>query len=251
MDRKRTMKRPSVHAHAARRPFSAAVAVAVVVVLALAGFAVARYALQQQEEGLATAADFYFTSDYLKEGGASYFIDPATTVFSIALINSADAQRFSSGGIEYTVAAHGASVGGPDAGTLEGGRQSAVTLTVTPTAQGSFTVTATSASPYVKELTATFTLQKGNHYAVEDATGNAAAVLTITCADSGGPVALSLPAGVVPDATDSRVTPAPSGYTFSPNGSGVYSIVLLKSDKTKELTGAGDFADEIDLSTLA
>ena len=61
MDERRSMKRPSVHTHVARRRVPAAAVLAVAVVLALAGFAAARYVMQQQQDGLATATDCYFT----------------------------------------------------------------------------------------------------------------------------------------------------------------------------------------------
>ena len=245
MDGRRSMKRTSIHTHVARRRVPAAAALAVAVVLALAGFAAARYVMQQQEDGLATATDFYFTSDYLKEGGASYYIDPSTKDFAIDLRNYADDLRTTSGDISYKVETTNAAATDAGAGMLARGAQSTAKVTVTPNSEvQEFTVTATSASPYVQTLTATFIRAKGNHYTVEDASGNMAAVLTMTCADSGGPIMLDLPSGVIPDATDDRV----SGNTFTPVDSGVYSLVLLKADASLDLTGSGNFADTIDLN---
>lgn len=245
MDGRRSMKRPSIHTHVARRRVPAAAALAVAVVLALAGFAAARYVMQQQEDGLATATDFYFTSDYLKEGGASYYIDPSTKDFAIDLRNYADDLRTTSGDISYKVETTNAAATDAGAGMLARGAQSTAKVTVTPNSEvQEFTVTATSASPYVQTLTATFIRAKGNHYTVEDASGNTAAVLIMTCADSGGPITLDLPSRVIPDATDGRV----SENTFKPVDSGVYSLVLLKADASLDLTGSGNFADTIDLN---
>ena len=247
MDGRRSMKRPSIHTHVARRHVPAAAALAVAVVLALAGFAAARYVMQQQEDGLAAATDFYFTSDYLKESGenATYFIDPGTESFTVELRNYADDLRTTSGDISYKVETTYATATDAGAGKLAGSAQSTAKVTVTPNSEvQEFTVTATSTSPYAQELTATFIRAKGNHYTVEDASGNTAAVLTMTCADSGGPITLDLPSGVVPDATDDRV----SGNTFTPVDSGVYSLVLLKADASLDLTGSGNFADRIDLN---
>lgn len=246
MDGRRSMERPSVHTHAARRRVPAAAVLAVAVVLALAGFAAARYVMQQQQDGLATATDFYFTSDYLKESGenATYYIDPSTDDFTVELRNFADDLRTTSGGISYSVNATNASVAS-GSGMLKGTERSTAKVTVTPSSGvQEFTVTATSTSPYAQELTATFIRAKGNHYTVEDASGNTAAVLTMTCADSGGPITLDLPSGVIPDATDGRV----SENTFKPVDSGVYSLVLLKADVSLDLTGSGNFADTIDLN---
>ena len=229
----------------ARRRVPAAAALAVAVVLALAGYAAARYVMQQQQDGLATATDFYFTSDYLKESSesATYYIDPSTNDFTVELRNFADDLRFTSQGIDYKLTAEGAVVD-PVSGTMAGGTRDLATISVKPTAQDAFMVTAISASPYTQTLTATFIRAKGNHYTVEDASGNTAAVLTMTCADSGGPITLDLPSGVVPDATDDRV----SGNTFTPVDSGVYSLVLLKADASLDLTDSGNFADTIDLN---
>lgn len=246
MDGRRSMKRPSIHTHVARRRVPAAAALAVAVVLALAGFAAARYVMQQQEDGLATATDFYFTSDYLKEGGASYYIDPSTKDFAIELRNYADDLRTTSGDISYKVETTNAAATDAGAGMLARGAQSTAKVTVTPNSEvQEFTVTATSTSPYAQTLTATFIRAKGNHYTVEDAPGNAAAVLTMTCADSGGPITLDLPSGVIPDATDGRV----SGNTFKPVDSGVYSLVLLKTNASLNLTDSGEFANKITVGT--
>lgn len=246
MDERRSMKRPSVHTHATRRRVPAAAVLAVAVVLALAGFAAARYVMQQQQDGLATATDFYFTSDYLKESSesATYYIDPSTNDFTVELRNFADDLRFTSQGIDYKLTAESAVVD-PVSGTMAGGTRDLATISVKPTAQDAFTVTATSTSPYAQTLTATFIRAKGNHYTVEDAPGNAAAVLTMTCADSGGLITLDLPPGVVPDATDGRV----SENTFTADGPGVYSLVLLKTNASLNLTDSGEFANKITVGT--
>ena len=231
----------------ARRRVPAAAVLAVAVVLALAGFAAARYVMQQQQDGLATATDFYFASDYLKEGGASYYIDPSTKDFAIELRNYADDLRTTSGDISYKVETTNAAATDAGAGMLARGAQSTAKVTVTPNSEvQEFTVTATSTSPYAQTLTATFIQAKGNHYTVEDAPGNAAAVLTMTCADSGGLITLDLPPGAVPDATDGRVR---SENTFTADGPGVYSLVLLKTNASLNLTDSGEFANKITVGT--
>ena len=248
MNRTPAHKRPSIHTHVARRRVPAAAVLAVAVVLALAGFAAARYVMQQQQDGLATATDFYFTSDYLKESGenATYYIDPSTDDFTVELRNFADDLRTTSGGISYSVNATNASVAS-GSGMLKGTERSTAKVTVTPSSGvQEFTVTATSTSPYAQELTATFILANGNHYTVEDASGNTAAVLTMTCADSGGPITLDLPSEVIPDATDGRVR---SENMFTADGPGVYSLVLLKTNASLNLTDSGEFANKITVGT--
>lgn len=242
------MERPSVHTHVARRRVPAAAVLAVVVVLALAGFAAARYVMQQQQEGLATATDFYFTSDYLKESSenATYYIDPGTESFAIELRNYADDLRKTSGDISYKVETANAVATDAGIGKLVGSAQSTAKVAVAPSSGvQEFTVTATSTSPYAQTLTAKFILAKGNHYTVEDKPDNTAAVLTMTCADSGGPITLILPSGVIPDATDGRMV----NGAFAPGSPGVYSLVLLKTNKDVDLSGSGEFANEITVGT--
>ena len=153
MDERRSMKRPSVPTHVARRRVPAAAVLAVAVVLALAGFAAARYVMQQQQDGLATATDFYFTSDYLKESGenATYFIDPGTESFTVELRNYADDLRTTSGDISYKVETTYATATDAGAGKLVGSAQSTAKVTVTPNSEvQEFAVTATSTSPYAR-----------------------------------------------------------------------------------------------------
>lgn len=245
------MERPK-HKQKNHRILFAALAVVCIAALSIGTVTLSRYVQKRQDQRLATPVNFYFESDYLKEETekAFYYIDPEVGSFQIALYNSADLQRWTTYAIPYTVTATGATVTESAQGTLAGGTQSTAQLTITPTVTGGgeFTVTARSFSPYTKTLTATFQLAPGNQYIVEDEAGNTAAVLTITCIDDGGPIGLSLPNGVVPDATDGRVSPSGSGYVFRSPGPGVYSLVLLKTDNTANLSrGNTAFAGGIDL----
>lgn len=223
--------------------------------LCIGGLAAARYVLRQDKAGLATAESFYFTSDYLRESSenAVYYIDPENNSFHIELYNFADSQRWATSAITYTVSAEGATVDSAG-GVLNGSGESREQIIVTPTVKAgeSFTVTAQSNSPYKKTLTATFHMASGNRFQVEDKTGNIAAVLTVTCVDGKSPIPLTLPEGVVPDATDDRVTTmtGESGkYTFQPSGPGVYSVVLLKSRKEIDLSkNSQEFNDTIDIT---
>ncbi|MEI3230110.1 MAG: hypothetical protein V8S24_01940 [Gordonibacter pamelaeae] len=129
---------------------------------------------------------------------------------------------------------------------LQGAERSTAKVTVTPNSEvQEFAVTAASTSPTPETLTATFIRAKGNHYTVEDAPGNAAAVLTMTCADSGGPITLDLPSGVIPDATDGRV----SGNTFKPVDYGRVLARVLKTNASLNLTDSGEFANKITVGT--
>lgn len=234
-----------------KRLFRLGMLLAAAVLLALGGITAARYVQQHRQDGVASAKEFYFTSNYLKESkeNATYFIDPKIGSFQIALYNTEDLQRQTAKDIRYTVTAEGAGVEDSANGTLTGEQQSMALLTVSPTvAEGKVTVTAKAFSPYQKELTATFELALGNQYQVEDETGNTAAVLTVTCTDDGGSISIILPDGVVPDATDGRVDSESGEYKFTAPGPGVYSLVLLKTNKNVDLScDSTAFANQISL----
>ncbi len=223
------------------------------ILLACAGVTAARYMMKNSQSGVVAAKEFYFTSDLLRESekAAIYYIDPKAETFSIRLFNYADPQRTAPDQIAYSVEAeNGVAEVTPASGTLPGGAQNEAVITVTPAAgsQEDITVTATSKAPYQKTLQAIFRRSLGNRYTVSDQPGNTAAVLTMTCADSGGNVAIALPSGVIADQADSRIAYANgTSYMFAAPGSGVYSVVLLKTDTGKDLSGSGQFANTIDI----
>lgn len=83
--------------------------------------------------------------------------------------------------------------------------------------------------------------------------GNAAAVLTITKGDDSTFLNIKLPEGVVPDATDSRVTKQGDvGFQIKSDETGVFSIVLLKKNKSIDLhtEGSVPFADQIEITIM-
>lgn len=219
-------------------------------VLAFAGIAAARYTMQKSESGLIAAGDFYFTSDFLKESAenAEYFVDPTEDII-IHLYNYADSLRTTQKDIQYSVKVTGGTCSASN-GVLSSSSASSATLTVSQTGDASsVTVTVSSTEPYKKELTASFKREKGNLVTIEDAVGQRAAVLTMTCADGEKDLTINLPARVIPDQANDNVTSfTDSGTcTFLSPGHGVYSLVLLKSDPQIKLTVASgwDFADKI------
>lgn len=215
----------------------------------ITGLTMAKYVQQwKSEPALADAKAFYFTSDLLKDvdENASYTIDTQTTSFTFTLGNAADSQRVTGESITYNVQVTGGTVDHAS-GSLPGGTAQNAKITVTPAAGvNEITVSATSGAPYAKTLTAKFLLAPGSRYMVEDQSGNTAAVLTIVCTGSEKEILLTLPQGVVPDATDARVTKTENGFRFQPPGPGAYSLVLLKADANLNLHEAETaFADTI------
>lgn len=210
----------------------------------------ARYVLQEKKAGVAVAKEFYFTSDLLGEGtDNTYTIDAGTESFDIKLFNYEDKFRVTANAIKYEVVVTGGTVDNTakasitgELQTLVGGGGNEAVITVKPNGTAPVVVTATSTSPYKKVLKATFNLASGNQYTIEDKADNTAAVLTITCTDiadsaKGKTFTIELPTGVIPDATDSRVAKgvAANTYTFTVGENGIYSLVLLKKDKTLNL----------------
>lgn len=253
-----------------RRWLPALIVLLLVFLLGFAGVSAARYAMRERKKEIVEAGNFYFESDFLKdtsENNAKYFIDPMETEFPIKLYNYADSQRVTKSNIFYTLQVTGgtaALTSGASSGQTEikgsidgsaGQGTQVIYLTPSPssgTGDRTVTVTAASTEPYAKTLSASFQLKKGNSYTVEDASGNRAAVLTMVCADADKPIEITFPDSVFPDEADERIInyktvsgENTAACTFQSPGYGVYSIVLLKTDTTLDLSGNGSFAGSI------
>lgn len=223
----------------------------VLTIVSSGGLTYSRYVTEwKTQPTVAQGPAFYFRSNLLKEESenAVYEIDRQTAAFDIELYNYADSLRVTDGTIDYTLSAEGATVSA-GSGTLTGGMNKK-TITVTPdNPQDKITVTAVSSAPYVQTLKATFELKQGSTYKIEDVAGQSAAVLTMTCTEVGSKITISLPENVIPDTTNSYVAYADGVCTFTPPSKGVYSLVLLKTNASQVLSGAGDFSDSITVST--
>lgn len=233
-----------------RRWLPALVILTAAVLLSFVGITVARYITRQEGQGIAEADNFYFTSDLLreKEENACYYVDPQTKEITVTLSNAADARRVTPGTITYRVEVTGGTVVS-GSGSLPGGKEEKAIVSVSPDPDAKeLSVTAT-AAPYEESLSAVFKLALGNQYTVEDAAGNAAAVLTITCTDDRKEIPLTLPDQVIPEETNDRVEKGSGGYMYKSQGKGIYSLVLLKADTKQDLTQKGSFGDQIVLTT--
>lgn len=251
------MKQSATGAFIKRRLLPAALPAAILLI-SFAGITAARYVTQHQKAGIASAQDFYFTSDLLKENPPEdtfYYIDPQSGDFQLNVYNYADSQRITSTDISYTysiVNGTDGSSGTNGSGLLSGGAENTGLITVSPGQDSSdVTVSVTATSPYQKTLSATFKMALGNQYLVDDKTGGTAAVLTVTCTDSAKNIPLLLPDNVIPDATDDRIVSSDGGYIFRSPGCGVYSLVLLKLAPSADLSrDSTPFADQINLKGL-
>lgn len=222
---------------------------AIIILLGFAGIGMARYVMEKNKAEIAAAENFYFTSNLLKEDAAEntiLYVDPSKASFTVNLYNYADEQRKTASDIEYTVTvANGSS--NPNSGTIAKDSEKAE-ITITPTDKSKdVIVTATSTSPYKKELKATFKISLGNQYTIEDTVGNTAAVLMMTFTGSGGDVTLELPNTVIPDENNPNISKVDGNWKFNVAQDGIYSLILLKQNQTLNLSGNGVFADSIQI----
>lgn len=222
---------------------------AIIILLGFASIGMARYVMEKNKAEIAEASNFYFTSNLLKEDTAEntiLYVDPSKASFTIDLYNYADEQRKTASSINYTVTVENGS-SNPASGTINAGTDKAV-LTITPTDKSKdVIVTATSTSPYKKELKATFKISLGNQYSIEDTNGNTAAVLMMTFTGSGGDVTLELPNTVIPDENNPNISKADGNWKFNVAKDGIYSLILLKQDQSLDLSDNGVFADSIQI----
>ena len=167
----------------------------------------AKYTAQKTETQPVESSAFYFTSDLLTEGGATYDLAENTTSVSFELRNWADELRWADTDIAYTVeVTGGATVSDSGSGTLtrSAGSKTSNTVTLSKLSAGTYTVTATATAPYTATLKATFTIPAaatGLYYSVTDTADSPYATLTVWTDNYAGGATLTWPAGLVPDAT--------------------------------------------------
>lgn len=232
------------------------------ILLLCTGIVAARYYLSSSQSGIISAKNFYFTSNMLKEEteSAKYVIDSQKSSFCVEIYNYADEKRVSADEIKYKVTVTGGMLTGSaekdGTGSLTGGTKSTGKIEVQPDSSAAeIIVTVESTSPYQKKLTAVFTPGDGSTCMVEDTSGKRAAVLTMVwkemSAERNNKVAITLPAGVVPDQADEHVSYESGTYYYSFPEKGVYSLVLLKKDIKKQLglEGTGIFTNAITVNS--
>ena len=189
-----------------RKPRTVYLWVLILILLASTVWGVsAKYVRQQEEEQLVQAKMFYFTSDLLKEGGASYTLNPGTTKVEFTLNNFADDLRFSEDPIQYTYTINGTE--STEAQLNETNKTDTIEFNVQ--AGGTYEVSATGIAGYAKTLSATFKVLKApaniyKHLA-PDTSGDHFVLLTVWTEDVSGDVTVSFPDGLIPDETDPKL----------------------------------------------
>ena len=178
----------------------------IILILALLAAAtigvVAKYIQNNKEEFVSTATAFYFSSDLLKDDGATYELTPDTTKITFSLQNFEDEWRKSKSDIKYDVYMNDTKI--VENGVLnESNPQKNVTIDVE--SGKTYTVRATATYPYAKELTATFTVRERdmNIYKKLEDFGHYV-ILTVYTKDFSGKITISFPENLIPDKSDEK-----------------------------------------------
>lgn len=189
--------------HAGKRPLLIAL---VILLLAAAVWGVsAKYIYQNESKGLAHAGEFYFTSDMLTaEGGKTYPLNSGTTTVSFYLRNY-EGLNLSDLDINYTVTvapADGVTIE-PASGTLKAEGECNQQIVLSGLKKGTkYTVTATGENGYSEILSATFDIKDDTGVYKNTRFFGDYVLLTVWTEGVAGTVSITVPAGLIPDATD-------------------------------------------------
>lgn len=162
----------------------------------------AKYIQQREQDLLAQAKMFYFTSDLLKEEGAQYTLNPDTESVTFKLKNHIDALRYSEDDIQYDVYVNDVKLGNT-ASLTSANQTDEITIHVEP--GNTYVVRAVGNAGYQKVLTATFEVlpyATGFYKHLVDEPNSHYVLLTVWTQNLSGDVTVSFPAGLIPDATD-------------------------------------------------
>ncbi|MBR5520075.1 MAG: hypothetical protein IKU55_05100 [Clostridia bacterium] len=167
------------------------------------GGVVSKYVNERESEGSVQAAEFYFESNYLTEDHHQYKLNAATESVVIELYNFENELRVSNVKTAYTIKVNGHET------VLEAPAGTATTKKYTLTVQPgkTYTVTAEANGGYKKTLSATFVVAnqaEGIYKNVADK--GEYVLLTVWTENVNGTVQINFPAGLIPDATDPRLS---------------------------------------------
>jgi len=174
--------------------------------------ATARYTYQSKGESLVKAKEFYFTSDYLTPEGMRHTLNPGTTEITFELRNY-DGLKVSELDINYSVKRNGTEV---LTGTITHGTEQAVPVTLSGLTPGSYTVMVEGTNGYSRILSAIFEVKDSNDGIFKHTENYGDYVLlTVWTQGETGTATVSIPAGVIPDYTDTSLTGKSAGGTFN------------------------------------
>lgn len=174
----------------------------------------AKYLNDYNDSSLYAAEDFYFNSDLLTKEGTTYKYQRGVNRISIVLKNNEDDLRYSESDINYeikivdlsgdVVTSNTGEEIKSIIGTLNGGAITRKTVTFDNLKTGTYRVEATTKSPYVTTLKATFVITEADNdidYEISDSAGSTVLFLTINSVDYSGKIDVTVPEGLVSDNT--------------------------------------------------
>ena len=163
----------------------------------------AKYIQASEQKIISQAKEFYFTSDLLTEEGANYTLNPGTTQVRFTLMNHIDELRYSDDLILYNVYVN-------DVVLVENGRlnQNDDEIVFAVENGKTYHVRAEGIAGYRKTISATFTVmtEPDGFYKSLDASNEYFVLLTVWTEAVSGNVTIDFPAGLIPDATDEKLT---------------------------------------------
>lgn len=246
-----------------RKRLLAVLAVALLVAAAGTGTVLAKYVSNKAPQDIPVSAKaFYFESNYLTADGRSYSLNAGTRSVTIELYNYENDLRVSQVDCQYTVTVSSTDTGytcSPTTAQTTADMQNKTTITLSNLKDGcSYTVTATAVGGYEKTLSATFTVaaeETGFYMNVADC--GEYILLTLWTQNVSGELSVSVPAGLIPDATDEALARVGnysegtySAFTFTDNTSfaNTYASRAYRFFKAADYNG-GDFTATIDNKT--
>lgn len=186
----------------------AALVVACIAVLSIGTATLSRYVQKSEDQQVATPVNFYFESDYLKEGGATYTVYTGSVNIKIA---NHDGLNITNDTISYTIEGTG------DTGTqtLNGGLENSADYTLSGEKGETKKVTVTSSYPYAKTLSATFLFQDPGENTVYKVTDQGYYLtLDLYTGAKADAITINYDADLAPDNTNELM----SGWTSGTNG---------------------------------
>lgn len=231
-------------------------ATALALLLSALGATLAKYAQRDQNQGVAVAAPFYFTSDILAEDCPYYQIDQLTgsekQKITFTLSNSVDALRHTNNDdIHFTWRAFsGREVTESSVpfrtGTGELPKGQSETTVEFEVGAGDFTddvitVEARADTPYEKTISAQYGFTPQQHglqwtLSPENNGGKSVVVLEIAGGTGGETVTVQWPGELFPDLSNEAFTrTSPQAVTFQPQAGVRYALTFLKPDPSEEV----------------
>lgn len=188
----------------------------------------ARYIRQREQDLLAQAKMFYFSSNLLtEEPDKVYTLNADTTAVTITLKNHMDRLRVSEDDIQYDIYVDHVKKGQRE--LLTGGEASEKTFTLEVEAGETYVVKAVGNAGYTKTLEARFEVLSTpkNIYKHVDATDDHVVLLTVWTEDISGDVTVRFPDGLIPDTTGGSWAEI-TNYSGGSYGSGTTNPVKLQ-----------------------